>query len=213
MDTATLPDEESLLAPTDLPTPESSARWLNPPGIDHVLGDGRAWRLPHYIPNRDRVWDELHDQGTLFGRFEWGDMLLAVVKLLLTNYDVPPDFAAWLVVRADRTVINNAVNWALYGKPDQLRGYSEWVESSLLINGIDPDTVPPRLVREVLDQLVATGRAVPVDQFTTAGLTAAKRARMTQVNQQIEQSNQEAAQLRSTPVGRSAPQTFAGPTS
>lgn len=42
----------------------------------------------------------------------------------------------------------------------------------------DPATVPPRLLRPVLTHLVATSRAIPAANFTSAGIALGKGAQM-----------------------------------
>jgi hypothetical protein len=47
--------------------------------------------------------------------------------------------------------------------------YTEWAQSAMLANGVNPSTVPPHLVPLVLDHLTRTGRALPeVKMISTA---------------------------------------------
>ena len=172
----------------DTPTPESAARCEDPVGTDVTLADGRVWYLAPYIPAYGPVWDELYDGNIVYGRYQMADVLLASSRLLLEHYDLPHDFAAWLLIGADRDDLVRAIEWALFGGKNELLGYSDWAEGSLWANGIDPATVPPRIRRRVLEQLVATGRAVPHIEFTSAGKAAAKKASLLAINDMLKEA-------------------------
>ena len=159
----------------DQPTPESSARRPDLRGVEVVLADGQTWTLADYIPDLAPVWDQLYDHNLISQGYNLADLHLASFRLLLENYDLPADFAVWLIDRTDPDALVTAVEGALFGVRNALRGWSDWATGSLLANGIDPAIVPPERRRDVLDLLVASGRTVPASKFTSAGRAAAKR--------------------------------------
>ena len=169
-------NDQPILTLSDFPTPDSAARDASIRGYPVVLADGRSWLLPDYVPHHAEVWDQLYDDNLIAGRYQLTDVLLAGSRLLQANYDLPDHFAAWLLFKADPEVIVGAVETALFGRRDTLQSWSDWADSSLWSNGIDPATVPPAKLRNVLDQLVATGRAMQHTEFTSAGIAAGKRA-------------------------------------
>lgn len=168
-------DDRPILTPADFPTPEGSARAARLHGTDLVLADGRTWTLLDHVPEFGVVWDRLYDGNVLAGRYDLDDVLLAGSRLLLANHDLPVDFAAWLIAKADPDALVVAVEAALFGRRDAIRSWSDWAEAALRANGLDPAAVPPRMLRPVLDHLVAAGRAVPAASYTTAGIAAAER--------------------------------------
>ena len=172
---ATAGDDRPILTPADFPTPAGSARAAALYGTDLALADGRAWTLADFVPALGPVWDRLYDANLLAGRYDLDDVLLAATQLLLANHDLAVDFAAWLVAKADPDALVVAVEAALFGRRDAIVGWSDWAEAALLANGVDPASVPPRMLRPVLDQLVAVGRAAPAGAATTAGRVAAER--------------------------------------
>ena len=158
-----------------LPSPEATARQDDLPGFDVKLADGRSWTLADHVPGFGPVWDRLYDGNSVRGCYQLLDLQLASARLLLANYDLDPEFAVWLIAGADPEILVPVVEAAILGRPDVIRGWSEWADSALRANAIDPATVPATSLRPVLDQLVATGRAVPHSQFTSAGKAASKR--------------------------------------
>ena len=169
-------DDAPILGPAEFPTPESTARCPDPIGTEVELADGRVWTLADYTPADGGVWDRLYDGNILAGHYPLDEVLLGAARLLIEHYDLPVDFAAWLVAGADPDDLVVAVEAALFGPPHEYRGYSHWADGALLANGIDPAAVPRPMRRAVLGHLVAAGRAVPHSEYTSAGKGAAKRA-------------------------------------
>lgn len=161
--------------PPTLPTPASSARSPELVGTNVVLADGHTWTLAGFVPRLDPVWDRVHDDNLLTSRYQQGDIFLASSRLLLAHYDLAPDVVAWLIQGADLADLVRAVEWALFGRQDELRSWSDWARAALWCNGIDPATLSAAELRAVLDQLVMSGRAVSRLDYTTAGQAAAKR--------------------------------------
>ena len=163
-------DEPTLLTPSDFPNPETSRRGgIIPRGNDLLLADGNFWTLADFVPTFGDVWDRIYDDNLLATHYDRGDMLLAGVRLLLANYDLPADFAAWLIQEAEIEQLRDAVEAAIFGQKDQIRTWSKWAQAALWANGIDPATLPAQQLRPVLDQLVMAGRAAPSVNWTTAG--------------------------------------------
>lgn len=137
---------------------------------------GQTWLLADHVPAPEPVWDRLFDDNILSGQYDPEDTNSAAVRLLFVNYNLSPDEAAGLILEAPRPDLIHAVEVALFG-PDQVhRTYSDWVLSSLFANGLDPRDVPPEQLRNVLFQLVATGRAVPAEVFISSAEYAVMRA-------------------------------------
>ena len=201
-------DATPAIPPPGFPTPESAARCGDPVGTEVTLADGRVWTLAPYIPAYGLVWDELYDGNIVFGRYQLADVLLGAARLLLEHYDLPLDFAAWLLLGADPDDLVRAIEWALFGGQKECRSYSDWAEGAFWANGIDPATVPPQIRRRVLDQLVATGRAVPHLDYTSAGKAAVKRANLLALNDKIDEARKDfGAGQPSPPPSPAAPPT------
>lgn len=135
-------------------------------GTPVILG-GSEWLLADFVPALGRVWDELYDANVLDHRYDVVDVQRAAVRLLWANYDLTTDEAVGLVLGADPATLVGAVEAALFGEAKPHRTYSDWAISSLLANGVDPGAIPPEVLRDVLDQLTALGRAVPPESFVT----------------------------------------------
>ncbi len=161
--------DQPIVTLSDLPTPDGSARSDALVGNDLVLADGRTWRLADFIPKFGDPWNRIYDDNLLATRYELIDIHLAGVRLLLANYDLPAEFAVWLIQGAAVDQLRDAIEAAMFGRKDQIRTWSDWAESALWANGINPATLPATQLRPVLDQLVMAGRAVPAVNWTSAG--------------------------------------------
>jgi hypothetical protein len=139
---------------------------------------GHVWVLPDYVPEPAAVWDAVYDQNALAGRYDHGDLRACAVRLLLTNYDLAPDDAVELVWSCDLAELVPPVELALFGPEPAYRSWSSWVRTSLLANGLSLRTVPAADLRGVLDQLVATGRAVPAEKWISAAEYRAYRTNL-----------------------------------
>lgn len=134
---------------------------------------GEVWHFAAHVTPLAEVWGRLYDANLLAGRYDPDDVLLAALKLLTPNYDLTLDEAVAVVRAADPAALVRAVEEALFGPEERHRTYPGWVASSLWSNGVDPASVPPEHLRDVLDQLVLTGRAVPASKFVSAAEAAA----------------------------------------
>lgn len=167
-DPTTPPAAVATDAPPDAggPDPEARKRPSTVRGTPVRLG-GSEWLLADFVPALGQVWDDLYDSNVLQGRYEAVDVQRAAVRLLWANYDLSADEAVGLVLGADPATLVGAVEAALFGEARPHRTYSDWALSALLANGLGPKRVPPESLRDVLDQLVAVGRAVPPESFVT----------------------------------------------
>ena len=156
------------------PTPESRSRGPGVRGTPVELG-GATWILADYVPALSEVWDVLHEDNVLLGKYESADVQRAAVRLLFANYELSLDEAVGLVMGVAPADLVAAVEEALFGASQPDRRWSDWVRSSLLANGLDPAKIPPESLRDVLDQLVSCGRAIPAEDFVTAVGYAKKR--------------------------------------
>ncbi len=141
-----------------------------------VVAGGEVWILADYLPVPEPVCDALYDDNALAGRYDESHLLVAAVRLLLACHDVPVETAADVAASADRRAVVAAVEAAMLGPEETHRTWSGWVTASLWSNGIDPDSVPPADRREVLDMLVATGRALPASKWVSSAEAAKVRA-------------------------------------
>ncbi|MEO6809151.1 MAG: hypothetical protein ABI353_08550 [Isosphaeraceae bacterium] len=137
--------------------------------------DGQTWTLSAAIPELSEVWDRIYDHAVVRGSYDERDVQLAALRLLQANYRLDLDEAVQVVLSADPADLVPPVEVALFGVDRPYRGYSEWVEVSLLANGIDPAGVPPDRRRAVVEYLAAQGRAIPADEYLSSHKAAAKR--------------------------------------
>lgn len=168
---------ELLEAPERPLTPDHRARFKPLEGQPIQLG-ADTWLLAFgglresLRETRDALFDDWIYAGTVV---IW-EARAAAFRLLRMNYDLSEAEAVGLLISADTKELANAVVRAAIPFKIDRRKFSDWAEGALWSNGINPDDVPPRTLPHVLAQLVATGRAVPVDEYTDAGLGAAKRS-------------------------------------
>lgn len=153
-------------APRDVPhwtpTPEARRRVANPQGVPLAMADGRTWVLAHgaLAPTLLPEIDKIFDQQIITGTIPLGPALQVVGRLLVANYELTNEEIVRLLDGvADEAVVQAACE-ALFGPPVPRRTWSTWALSSLYANNIEPSTVPPWLLRDVLHQLVQTGRAM-----------------------------------------------------
>lgn len=157
--------------------PEHAARGL-PTGIVVELADGREWTLAYggaarkLREYRDRIFDDV----TIHQKVKGADIRIAAYFLLNANYDLEDDEALELINGAPADELAEAVVSALLWQESPSRTYTDWIESALWANNIDPDRVPPGILTFVLDQLVETGRAIPLKDFSDAAMARRKRA-------------------------------------
>lgn len=143
-------------------------------GTPVLLTDGREWLLADFAPDPGDVWDRLYDGNIVRGQYDASDLYVAAYRLLRANYHLTPE-EAYRLLAVDPANLVHPVEVALFGVDRPYRGFSEWVEVSLLANGLDPDRIPPSRRRAVVDYLVTTGKAIPAAEYLSSHQAAAKR--------------------------------------
>jgi hypothetical protein len=151
-----------------------------------VLADGQEWLLADYAPTLSEEWDRLYDGNVVFRKYQAADVRLGAWALLLAGYDLTRAEAATLIIGADLTALVQAVEVALFGPARRHRTYSQWVCASLWSVGVDPDRIPPDMIRPVLEILVATGRTPPEAEFISAAEAAVARAGWVEMAQDLQ---------------------------
>jgi hypothetical protein len=150
----------------------------DPPGIPVVLGDGNTWYLARggVAKVLDPYRDRMDDKARIEGQVSMTDVYEAAQILLRGNYDLTLMETVELLVEADRAALTGAVMAALFGEPRPHKTFTMWMMSSLYGAGLDPEKVPAEWIPQVLEQLVMTGRAVPIDKYTDAAIAAPRLA-------------------------------------
>ena len=189
--TRTVPARRSALRPHEIDVAEEEATLgfpLTPAerikpgagGVSVVLGDGNAWLLapaplePALDAHRDRMFDQM----TLRGQVQMSDVHEVAWMLLCANYRMTGREAAELVAESNPETLTQAVlDSVLYRETNHLT-YSDWSRSALRANGLDPAAIPPGDVPHVLRHLVATGRAVPMNEFISSCEAMARRKKI-----------------------------------
>lgn len=154
--------------------PEQRRRHENLDGTPVEI-NGQTWILADFIPELGDAWNRLYDHNIVRGQYDPKDVQLGALRLLMANYHLTLDEAVALVLAVDPAELVQPVEVAIFGVDRPYRGYSEWVESSLYINGIDPASVPASKRRDVVAYLVTAGKAIPAEQYLSSYKAAAKR--------------------------------------
>jgi hypothetical protein len=146
-------------------------------GVPIVI-EGETWLLAHggAAGMLDAHRDRLDDKARLRGEVDMTDVLDVARVLLMSNYELTDFEVVALLIAADREKLAAAVMAALFSGKVGHRTYSRWMNASLYAAGLDPARIPPELIPDVLEMLVATRRAVPIDKFTDAAIAAPKLA-------------------------------------
>ncbi len=181
-------------SPTDISSPrpkptEQTRRKLGADGVPVRLADGEMWLLaiPRYRaddgpltdPDVDGEIDRLFDRSAASGEVALVDVWSAARSLLLANYDLTDaEFDDLAHFRPGRQCVAFAttVLEAVFGPPQAVRSYTDWVRASLLANGVVPTTIRPGDLANVLAILVATRRTIPAAQFIDASRAAEEQA-------------------------------------
>jgi hypothetical protein len=201
---------DSPVAPEDSPGPGDSppespilspaARAKGRPiGVDVVLGDGQTWTVARcgLFLDMTAIRDDLYDLMMIKSSAVASNVLGALWFGLAVNYDLSNDEIRGLLGSTDPGAVV-AQAWEV-AVPIFLgpRTFTAWARSALFANAIRPSEVPEADLPYVLDQLVRTGRAVPHDEYTDAGVAAAKRSGLMNIARQLEPrpSNGDGARL------------------
>jgi hypothetical protein len=159
-------------------------------GVAVVLSDGNTWLLADGgLANvLDGPRDSIDDDARLNGQVQVSEVRRVAFILLKANYELSDSEAAGLILEVDHQVLTDAVSTALFGPSGGHQTYTAWATSAMLANGLDPEKIPWRFRAHVLSHLVATGRAIPADQFIDSAIAGPKlrAARARVAAQQVE---------------------------
>lgn len=162
------------------PSPEARKRVANPQGVPLRMGDGRTWVIAHgtlapmLLPNIDRAFDQLQFTKSI----DYGDALQVVCTLIAQNYDLTAEEIAALLAGVPDEEIAQAACIACFGPVRPRRTWSTWALSSLYANNIEPNAVPRWLLRDVLYQLVMTGRAMGQSDYIDSCAAVKEKAQI-----------------------------------
>jgi hypothetical protein len=146
-------------------------------GLPYEIG-GRVWILPDFVPEFADVWNAVYDANLLAGSYDRGDLRACGLRLIEANYALPLDDILTVVWSCDPRELVPAVEVALFGPEKTRRTWTSWARSSLLAAGLRPNEIHPADLRDVLAQLVATGRAVPAEKWISSAEYRAYRAKI-----------------------------------
>ena len=152
------------------------------------LADGLPWLLaePTFrptssgltTPDVDVEMDRFYEQIVLGDDIPLADIMAVGRILLLANYHLTDDEVAELLevgVGAEAEALAGAVLESLFGPDQRVRGYVDWVRTSLLANGLAISQIPASAINDVLTILMATNRTVSPSQFVDACRAARDR--------------------------------------
>jgi len=152
------------------------------------LADGGRWLLaePAFrptpggltTPDVDAAIDRFYERIILGEEIDLADVLAVARALLRANYDLSDAEAADLVevdAGPEAEALARAVLESLFGPDQRVRGYVDWVQASLLANGLSASEIPASAINDVLAILMATNRTVPPAQFVDACRAALDR--------------------------------------
>jgi hypothetical protein len=148
-------------------TPEGFPLWLDD-GEPWILPRGR-WDWPVLDPFRDAIFDMWVLRGaSRLHESVMPEVALAAGLLLRANYDLTSDEAAQAIrpVPKDQ-LIYAVVNCILTPEPEKI-GYSEWVRSGLLANGLKVEDIPISQIENVISHLTCSGRMAPKREFISS---------------------------------------------
>lgn len=163
------------------PDPASSARDAQIPGRT-IRSGGHRWTLAALGLARSitAARDSLHDDIAISQDVAIRDVQECAYAMILANYDLAAIEIATIIAGADRAELIAAVrhNAHIHDYADDEATYTQWARSALIANGIDPARLARDDSAHVLRQLVATGRAMPLEDFTGAAAFAQARANL-----------------------------------
>jgi hypothetical protein len=175
-------------------------------GVPIVIA-GETWLLAHggvssiLDPYRNRM----DDQSFLSDQVSTLDVWEVARILLLANYAIADEEVIVLLEQADPKELTETVANAIFGNPNEHRRYTHWSMTTLYANGLDPEKIPADYIPRVLDYLVKTNRAIPINRYTDSGIAAPilreKRARAAERQARIEA----AEKAKATATGASTP--------
>jgi hypothetical protein len=176
--------------PPPIPTPEERRRRPDISGVAVTLHGGGEWLLARAslvtTPGFRLIRDRLFDEWALSGKLDVAVIRAAALCLLVANYDLAHDEAAALVLTTDPGAFGDAVLDATVNVDPPGRRWTDWALSVLYANGIEPAKVPGDALLGTLNQLILTGRAVPPQEWTDAGIAGAEFGGLRRLAQRVE---------------------------
>lgn len=138
---------------------------------------GKTWLFAQYQTELTERWDRVYDNNIIDREYQTIDIYLCAAELLLENYLLELHEAVGIVFSVRAQALVPAVEFALFGPRPQHRTWSMFVESSLWGAGHDPNDVPPRLRKLIVDCLEESGLTPPVHKFVSSQEAAYKQSR------------------------------------
>lgn len=195
-------DASTVITTNDRPlTPEARRLSDDVLGIECRLGDGNIWLIARCGAEvgLDEIRDRVFDDAAYLEKAVSGVYLLAFRVAILKNYDLSIDEADELFVLSDRQTrpiiggiqypsVDEAICGAFIAPFDPGEfTYSDWLGSSLVLNGIDPSSISSELLPAVVNQLVRLGRCLPLTQFVGSAVKGEEmRAHRSMLHKQTE---------------------------
>lgn len=154
-------------------------------GIPIRLADGNEWLLARVGSVPEAAWlrNEMFRSMALSESIRSVLLVIAADFALRLNYDLAEDEVAKLLDHSEGWSfrdesecgkgVDAVVGAYLPNFEDCEFDYDDWLRSTLIINGIAPGSIPSDDLPAVLAQLVALGRAVPLDRLVIAAAKGA----------------------------------------
>lgn len=139
---------------------------------------GQTWLLAFggIAPVLTEIRDQMYDDIIWKGSVDMPSIRKAAWILISFNYRLSDEEIWSLLMSANQGELADATASALLGDDDRRQTWTTWVLSAFHSNAIDPATVPPHLIPDVMTQLVRTGRALPERDYIQSVQAAGKRA-------------------------------------
>ena len=166
-------------------------------GIPATLGDGQTWLLARLGLSKimTQIRDEIYDHSLVRGKVDLSSLSAVLYLALAENYDLTDEEIKGLITSTKLGGLVDEITRAVVPLAEHRRTFTAWARSALFANGIRPSDVPPADLPHVLQQLVATGRAVPHEKYTEAGEASVLRGSLFAM---AAQQQKEATPLHST---------------
>jgi hypothetical protein len=154
------------------PDPARKERDRPTRGVE-IKSGGRTWKLAELGLARavTEQRDRLHDDICLYSEVNLKEIRTCAWLALEANYNLTPEETMTIIEGTDPSELTEAVVKSVFVHETEQaeETYTNWAKSSLMANGIDPATTPKAMISHILRQLVATGRAMKLEDFTASG--------------------------------------------
>jgi len=137
------------------------------------MGDGQDWMIARcgLVSTLDDVREALfkeHMRGR--GSYSLGNLMVVVFFGLRVNYDLAREEINALMQVTDFSEIVDKVIEAILPTEAKDRSFTDWMKASLILNGIQPDSVHRDQLPHVIDMLQRLGKTVPYRDYTDLGV-------------------------------------------